>query len=106
MADVYLTRMRYGQKSFKKANGHLLKDRHKRQEVNFFVVLKISAYGPLGSFFPVPSQRPAFYICDFSFRFATYDVVNNTQYRTLIKAYGIRFVILVDAKVGFTVESR
>ena len=35
----------------------------------------------------------------FCTRFATYDVQNNTQYRTLIKAYGIRFVILVDAKV-------
>ncbi|CAB4008602.1 P2X purinoceptor 4-like [Paramuricea clavata] len=36
----------------------------------------------------------------YNFRFATYDVENNTQYRTLIKAYGIRFVILVDAKAG------
>ena len=33
------------------------------------------------------------------FRYATYDVQDNTQYRTLTKAYGIRFVILVDAKV-------
>ncbi|XP_046841172.1 P2X purinoceptor 4-like [Xenia sp. Carnegie-2017] len=34
----------------------------------------------------------------YNFRFARFDVENNTQYRTLIKAYGIRFVILVDAK--------
>ncbi|XP_046841171.1 P2X purinoceptor 4-like [Xenia sp. Carnegie-2017] len=36
----------------------------------------------------------------YNFRFASYDVENNTRYRTLIKAYGIRFVILVDAKAG------
>ncbi|XP_028400560.1 P2X purinoceptor 4-like isoform X1 [Dendronephthya gigantea] len=36
----------------------------------------------------------------YNFRFATYDVENDTQYRTLIKAYGIRFVIMVDAKAG------
>ena len=42
----------------------------------------------------------------FSTRFATYDVQNNTQYRTLIKAFGIRFVILVDAKVYFTLYVR
>ncbi|WP_411027386.1 hypothetical protein, partial [Salmonella sp. s54925] len=36
----------------------------------------------------------------YNFRVASFDVENHTQYRTLIKAYGIRFVILVDAKAG------
>ena len=40
MADVHFIRMHCGRKSLKKANGRLLKDRQKRQEVNFFVVLK------------------------------------------------------------------
>ncbi|XP_065664262.1 P2X purinoceptor 4 isoform X3 [Hydra vulgaris] len=36
----------------------------------------------------------------FNFRFANYYVVNNKQYRTLYKAYGLKFEIIVTGKAG------
>ena len=34
------------------------------------------------------------------FRYADKYAVNNTMYRTLIKAYGLRFIIVVTGKAG------